>query len=196
MSSLTIVQQSTPSRSINNYYEWFRYSMGELQVRLTDLGIAAVRRATEITIMSSMNCAEDIVHLALLVDAIDGVCVDAASAAIDREYPRLTLVLPYLPYGRADREFKSGDCFGLSVFARMLEAMNFDEIKTLDAHSKVASDLRFVSVPPSEFIQLAALDFTAATLGNDKHLVMLFPDKGAAARYDLDSFPGVKITSL
>ena len=50
------------------------------------------------------------------------------------------LYMPYIPNARMDRIHK-GDVFTLKYFAKMLNAVGFAEIHTLDAHSDVSVGL-------------------------------------------------------
>jgi len=51
------------------------------------------------------------------------------------------LIIPYVPYARQDRICNKGEAFGLKVFANLINAMNFDRVHVLDAHSDVAPAL-------------------------------------------------------
>src|SRR5690348_3190399 len=66
------------------------------------------------------------------------------------------LILPYLPYGRADRRFSNGDCFGVATFARLINSANIVPI-TLDAHSAQGLQYfdRIQDLPSNKFIEQA-----------------------------------------
>jgi ribose-phosphate pyrophosphokinase len=104
-------------------------------------------------------------ELALLADAIHHLC----------PFVRSTLILPYLPYSRADRRFQEGDCNGLQVFGEHLGALRFNQIKTLDVHSfRAAKHVpNLVDISARSFI-----DQTIEDLGNND-LAVLLPDEGA-----------------
>ena len=146
-------------------YHQFKYSAGEWQVRFDDRPTADIIRVT-----ARILCAEDIVKLALLRNAIGpGYC---------------ELVLPYLPYSRADRQFTSGDCCGLEVFGQLIGAMGFDVVVTLDSHNPDAAKLYvpfLVDRSPMPIIHRAIGDFAARH--KSSAITVLFPDKGAVARY-------------
>ncbi len=161
-----------------NFYEKIRYPAGEMQVRLTAQTYQLVRSARTVGITARISSAEDIVELCMLVSAIR-----SSSSG-----PDLKLILPYLPYARADRRFVDGDCFGLAVFANIINGLD-TSVFTLDAHSAVSRDLlkNLTDLSADYFIGLAIADLKK-TRGNsaenpDDSLVLLFPDDGARKRY-------------
>lgn len=150
----------------------FTYPQGELQVRFKG---ADVPPGEDIVITARMKDASDVMELALLRDAVDTFKPKSVS-----------LILPYLPYGRADRRFTDHDCEGLAVFGRMLFAMSFRRIVTFDAHNRdaaVACIPGLVNVAAEPWIEGAILDF--AQKGSVKRVCVLFPDEGASNRYDI-----------
>jgi len=153
----------------------FRYPAGEMQLRLTDAGLAMAKDADEIDVIARIKTDEDIVSLAHLKSALDGANPVGAK----------NLRLAYLPYARADRRFLDGDCWGLGVFATLLNAMNFSTVFTLDTHSAVSSKLvnNLVNVLPVQYIRRAITRFSL--LHGAKHLTILYPDEGARHRYGL-----------
>ncbi len=163
-------------------YDRFFYPAGEMQVRFKPEELAAIGRAKEIRVIAQIRTAQDIVELALLKDAIP-------SAA------PTTLILPYLPYGRADRRFTEGDCFGLMVFGNFLTGMGWSKIVTLDSHNEfsvaLCAGLKIVSVAPTQFIVRAIRDFNANGVVN-----ILYPDAGASRRYSLPPISGIKLKEL
>jgi ribose-phosphate pyrophosphokinase len=152
-------------------FEMFRYPGGEVQVRLTDKQIRILKTVQEVHVQARISDGE-IMAVSQLIDAIRGVI----------DIP-VKLILPYLPYGRADRRFREGDCDGLAVFSKML-AMTGAEIVTLDAHSDKAKRniLNLTDVSPIPIIETAI-----NTIETDGPVVgILLPDAGAA-RYGLKS---------
>lgn len=90
---------------------------------------------------------------------------------IEAEYGSVgpTLVVPYLPYGRQDKDVANNLSFSLKTFKNVLYNANITRIETFDAHSK--SDMVY-STEPTAFHQSLP-----------KYDVIAFPDKGAADRY-------------
>jgi ribose-phosphate pyrophosphokinase len=168
-------------------YDRFTYPAGETQVRVRPEHVDGIKDSETINIIARIRSAEDLIELVMLQDAVfpifDGV---------------LNLVLPYMPYSRADRRFTVGDCFGLTVFASFIDAMGFDKVVTLDAHSE-ATKLNLaplVDVSPEPFIERAIGEF-AAYCRTDR-IVVLFPDKGAHDRYQVAEMVGcnTKVTRV
>lgn len=163
-------------------YQRFSYPGGEMQVRFPD--VALLQSVDVFTIVARITKPEDIIELALLRDAISGLFEKALVL------PQVRLILPYLPYARADRRFTPGDCLGISVFARLLFALSFTSVTTLDAHSEESGKWigKMWDVSPTPFIHQAILNF--ADLNKADRVTVLYPDEGALARYSLHSVIG------
>lgn len=153
----------------------FRYPGGECQVRLTPEQVKVIRglhTGDSIHIVARITDG-DIMPIAQLVDAIRLIC------SLD-----IKLILPYLPYGRADRRFVEGDCGGLWVFGQLLNTFTFVEVITLDVHSKEAARCirNFTDVSPKPII-----DSVIDSIEQDSRAVgVLLPDAGAA-RYGINT---------
>lgn len=157
-------------------FEIFSYPAGETQVRFSDSRWEEIRQADDISIVARIGSAQDVVSLALLNSALGD----------DRKYR--SLIIPYLPYGRADRRFTEGDCLGLEVFGKLIGSMNFDNVITLDAHNHKAAKYfigGLVDVAPKHFIECAVVNF-ARDHGYEKNCInVVFPDEGARERYEI-----------
>jgi ribose-phosphate pyrophosphokinase len=156
-------------------YTQFSYPGGETQVRLNERGLKFVAGCDELTVVARIYNAQDIINLALLKSAIDGVIYGSSTR-------KVILFLPYLPYGRADRRFVNGDCFGLEAFMCLVESMRFDEVRTLDAHSPTARKW-VVDISPMPLIEKVVADVAAKY--HSSCVTVLFPDEGALRRYEL-----------
>ena len=104
----------------------------------------------------------ELMHLAQLRTLLEGT--------------RVRLCMPFLPYGRQDKEVSNQTTFALRCFAEIIKGMNFDKITTLDAHSGLFLDLAgAVNTIPrpqiGEAISACSPD------------VLAFPDAGASKRY-------------
>lgn len=156
----------------NRQYKQFKYPGGEVQVRLTDSFLKILKDKTlyEVRVVARVQDGE-IVALAQLIDSIKGV-----SGA------RVRLILPYLPYARADRRFVEGDCHGIAVYGRMLGMIN-SNIVTLDAHSAAAN--RYIpcltNVSPTPIINEAIYNIKGLLLRESPFddIDILLPDEGA-----------------
>lgn len=111
-------------------YDILQFSGGELHVKLKGFDKFEVDDSSIIFIKTEKTPSYMIMELALLVDAIRNV--------FDARY-KLILGLLYMPYGRQDRVCNEGEAFSLRVFADMLNAIEFDDVLTLDPHSDVTA---------------------------------------------------------
>ncbi len=163
MTSATVIL-----RKDSPVYEQFSYPAGEHQIRFR--GRFA---GDDVTVIARISDGNDIVKLALLKNAIG-------------KRTETRLVLPYLPYSRADRPFTDGDCFGLEVFGSLINSMGFDDVVTIDAHNAKAARKcinGLCDVSASQFIDRAIVDFSEKH--HAKHVTVLFPDEGARTRYQV-----------
>lgn len=106
-------------------FNQFRYPAGEEQVRIKAEEIEKIAVSDEIIVTARISSSSDILGLMLLTDAIG-------------YNSKRTLILPYLPYSRADRRFVEGDCHGLKTFGQLIDSLAYDKVVTLDVHSKAA----------------------------------------------------------
>lgn len=88
------------------------------------------------------------------------------------------LYLPYLPYGRQDKEPKNDRTFALYPFLVLLDFLDFDKIVVFDPHNpeivkEVLTNVEFPDVTP--YIKLAKDSVRADAV--------CFPDAGASRRY-------------
>lgn len=151
-------------------YHSIRYPAGETQTRIYASEFDAISDADSWNVVARIRNGE-IVELAQLVDALHHV-----------DNARVDLILPYLPYSRADRRFVRGDTHGLLVFAKLLNSIPYARVFTLDAHSTVASAFvrDLTNVDPDPFIKLAVENMQETA---DEPVTILLPDKGSVDRY-------------
>lgn len=95
----------------------------------------------------------------------------------DNESRRITLVLPYMGYGRADKKFKTGEPVAARLFAKIL-GQEADEVILVDPHSpKVAgyfkTKVKIISTIPIFLQKLRSVP---------KPRVVVAPDSGAQMR--------------
>lgn len=168
-------------------YKSFHYPAGEIQTRLTPLGVEALDHAEEYEIV--VHNVPDVVELAQLADALNG----------HKLLHNRRLFLQYLPYGRADRRFTKGDSHGLGVFIKILATMAFTSIWTFDVHNEEETSKlmrwtgqTFANMKPTHdpIDQInPVLTRMAKTSGIElKDMAIVFPDKGAAKRYGPGTF--------
>lgn len=160
-----------------NQYTMFKYPAGEMQVRLNPETVEMLEECTEVTINARVLSSDDLIGLLHLQDAIMGTvglnCL-------------LKLNLPYLPYSRADRRFVPGDTFGLNVMLGLL-SNKFSVVNTLDVHNASAC-WTIKDISPLPLIEKSIVDILKGW--TERKIVVLFPDEGAAKRYNLPTHIG------
>ncbi|MBS1957104.1 MAG: ribose-phosphate pyrophosphokinase [Cyanobacteria bacterium SZAS-4] len=152
-------------------YNLIHFPGGELHIRLNETVMSEIEKSESVVVTARVTNSDKLIETLLLCDAVRQ---DANRS--------VSLILPYLPYGRADRRFSPGDCFGVATFARLINSANVTPV-TLDAHSAQGLQHfdRIQDLPSSTFIERAVNDF-GSNSAND--VTLLFPDKGARQRYD------------
>lgn len=146
-------------------YEKIVYPAGEYQVRIKGYEGQIDRTNGFLEIEARISDMAQLIELGLLISAAE-TCF----------YP-ITVTLPYLPFGRADRRFTPHDCDGLAFLSRYLFNCTTNlKVRSFDTHSVTADTLGFDYMPPDDY--LASIK---ATLGDDT--ILLCPDLGAANRY-------------
>lgn len=161
-------------------FDSFTYPGGEVQTRMSaNLGAhVADPIITEIRLIARIRSANDHIKLLQAADAVRNVRPDV----------KLYALLPYLPYGRADRRFTLYDSHGLQFFMQSILDV-FDGIVTLDMHNpefpKKESFFGVVNVPATTHINYAIAEFAKSSYTRTPIMPVnvLFPDKGARERY-------------
>jgi ribose-phosphate pyrophosphokinase len=100
---------------------------------------------------------------------------------LDEEKCNNTLVIRYMPYSRMDRKIE-GDLFTLKYVGQFINSLHFDKVYVIEPHSTRTLELLDNSnaiYPALDWLPMLMekLSFTE----NDR---IVFPDKGAAARYE------------
>lgn len=176
----------TPTLQSNSWYEVINYPMGEMQVRITLPELLNEKLdkldRLEVKIVSRIYCPADLVELGLLCNALDGLGVVGP-----------TVILPYLPFSRADRRFVKGDCKGISFVSQFLAAYGINAV-TLDVHNKKVTSWFVRNIDPNQYIK-AAIEHTAVR-HDSKVVSVLYPDKGASERYNLPTSVGSNANAI
>lgn len=141
----------------------FKFPAGEsgLQIQDRALGYNTVNPAINITMNWESN--DDLINLALAVDAAR------------REYPGLeiALTIPYFPYARQDRVCNKGESHSLKVVCNFVNSLNAERVYVTDPHSDVVGALlNNVHICTVESKILKAMQDCNAT-------VIVSPDAGA-----------------
>jgi len=127
--------------------------------------LSRVEKDTVVSIRWDFVKEAEFIHLAQLVDLLRTYGVS------------LHLEIPYLPYARQDKRISNESTFALQTFAKLLNSLDFAEVRVLDAHSNRAGMLirNLEALPIGPAIQ----DAYSASKSN----MVLFPDAGAEKRY-------------
>jgi ribose-phosphate pyrophosphokinase len=148
-------------------FKAFSYPAGESQVRIVTEELTSLRVADEIHVTARITNGDDLIRLALLSDALS-----------QEVFKHKVLILPYLPYARADRRFVDGDCFGLKVFADFINSLHYDQVVTFDVHSKYSAEYinRLENISPIDTIK------QVLSQSVPKDSVIILPDAGSITR--------------
>lgn len=150
------------------------FSGGEVHPRIVD----APTSAKVVRIVSHAYSSDDIMELALVVDAVNEWLkryMQPGGAA-----HKMHLEMPYLPYARQDRVCHPGEANGLRVMCRMLDKMDFDRIKFWDVHNPLAT---MRSMQTNSINETA--DHFVKLIDGLIDPVVIAPDKGAVERATL-----------
>jgi ribose-phosphate pyrophosphokinase len=117
-----------------------------------------------------VDVSKDILRIGVVKDSLDRLGLTNVS-----------LSLPYMPHGRADRVFEQGGSFPLKMFANILNSFNFKKIYVYDPHSDVTPALvDNIEIVPQVDVYSFHRDEIESYMGKGYSLVS--PDIGAAKK--------------
>ena len=128
MKYLNLTKGFTPFSGDSIDFEVMTFSGGEPHIQLTS---PELRSVGHWTITQRINSFNDLGILAIAVDALKRY---VKPLSID-------LYIPYFPGARQDRVANEGEALTVKVYADMINAMGFDEVKIFDPHSDVTAAL-------------------------------------------------------
>ncbi len=142
-------------------YKRFNFSAGEIQIEISDEPCNVSR--FEIT--ARLTSSENIIELMMVNDALNHLYRN----------PNISLRLVYTPYSRQDRVSNEGEAFGVKVFARLINSMNFSTVMTYDNHSDVSTALidNVIDISQLKIIERMKHMF------KEKYAFIISPDAGA-----------------
>lgn len=144
-------------------YETFVFSGGEVHVKIKDKP-----RTDRIRIECRINSSDDLMRLALMVDALRRMNVRYIEALI-----------PYIPYARQDRIMVPGESLSLKVFSGILNSLKLDKVECYDAHSDVSLALIDNVFHHSNFEEVAR--FILQNISSE-NILIVSPDAGACKK--------------
>lgn len=96
------------------------------------------------------------------------------AALKDRGAKKVTAVIPWMGYSKQDKAFRKGEAISAQLVAKFIEAAGFDEVITVELHSKHV--LSYFHIPVIE------VSTHQLFLSDDTDAVIVSPDKGGASR--------------
>lgn len=150
------------------YPEVIVFPDGERRVRLTQ-NVVGKDVVFVKTSSVTQNVDSFIIETTFLIDAIK------RSGA-----KKITGIIPYIPYSRADHVFHDGEAVPLEVVIHLLEKSGLSQIVFVDPHTHKMCEMFAIGV-----VNLSALSLFAEKIeeiGFDKNCVLVTPDMGGLAR--------------
>jgi len=139
-------------------FERLRFNGGENHIKL----LSPVQE--QVTIEAQLKNSDYVMELFMATDALR-----RAGAK------EITLLAPYIPYGRQDRVMVPGEPLSIKVFAQLINTQNYKAVYTFDNHSEVTTALidRCIEISNHRMIKTFIYD-------NEGHGVRIVaPDGGA-----------------
>ncbi len=93
------------------------------------------------------------------------------------QHSSILLIMPYIPHARQDRNV-SNRFFTLKYFAKLINEMNFIEVRVLDPHSDVSTAL---------IDRIRVYPYLKDSMQIPFDVVLMYPDNGAAKKYNANS---------
>ncbi len=109
-----------------------------------------------------------------------------AGALRDHGAARVTALVPYLSYGRKERQTKPFDPVHTRYLAQLIEAVHIDALVTLETHTVTALQNAF-RIPTVHIDGAVLFAPRAVKLGGDGEIVVVSPDPGGVKRAQLFS---------
>lgn len=165
-----------PDNSDELKYGQFIFPGGEVSVRLLESD--RLHDCSKVLVVADLQSAKDIIELFMITDAIRRVVPTI----------KINLTIPYIPYARQDRVSVEGEALSISVFAKLINAQNYETVTVWDPHSDVSTALidRAVILSQEVLACTTPIDWTRT--------VLVAPDAGAAKKiYKLAKLVGSKV---
>jgi len=109
---------------------------------------------------------------------------------LDELHANCQLLIQYMPYSRMDRKIE-GDLFTLKYSCAFINSLNFEKVYVLEPHSFTTMELLDNSIAIYPALDWLPQLMKELHFGEDDRIV--FPDKGAAARYKESGYQNVCI---
>lgn len=156
-------------------YKAFKFPGGEVHFKFKGNNLFYNEYPYEkLQILTRISNSDELILLMLVVDTFRK---DGFKGIIE-------VVLPYMPYQQADRNFDVGECFSLQTICKLLNTLQVDTYTIFDAHSDVSPALlkNCQVIDNSEFIEQVIYNIQKSYKPSsilEKTLCILSPDAGA-----------------
>lgn len=171
---LTKYLDLTKDKSETTDYKLIKFPGGEIHFVLKN---EEYLKADVVNIVCRLNSSDDIITLALIVDTFYKALNNHMSSG-----PVIWVIIPYMPYQQADRDFGIDQSFSLDTITRIiLNPLHVHRYQVYMPHSDITPALlrRTLVIDDSKFIR----NVISKQLNiNDSDIVLLSPDAGAYKR--------------
>lgn len=138
-------------------FERLLFNGGEAHIKLK----SAVTQ--KVTIEAALKNSGYVMELLMATDALRRVGAT-----------EITLIAPYIPYGRQDRVMVPGEPLSIYVFANLINSQNYKTVYTLDNHSPVTTALL------DRCVEIDNMPIMKELLSNENSLgILVSPDAGS-----------------
>ena len=164
-----MITYSFPENRVRCHPKVWNFPAGEVGVQVQNHG--RPQEVKEVLITASLTNSDEVMRLFMLTDALRRQFFNA----------KLSLVLGYIPYARQDRVCNVGDSLSIAVFARLINAQNYEQVTLIDPHSDVSPALFERTVVESQALVFEN-HFNALFNWENENRILVAPDAGAAKK--------------
>lgn len=164
-----MITYSFPENRVRCHPKVWNFPAGEVGVQVQNHG--RPQEVKEVLITASLTSSDEVMRLFMLTDALRRQFFNA----------KLSLVLGYIPYARQDRVCNVGDSLSIAVFARLINAQNYEQVTLIDPHSDVSPALFERTVVESQALVFEN-HFNSLFNWENENRILVAPDAGAAKK--------------
>lgn len=114
----------------NQLIPTFQFNGGERSIDVSDRSDdKSIKYSYTLHVKALLYNSNDIMDMLLTVNALQS------------QFKKIILYIPYLPYARQDRKCNDGEALSIKVMANLINSMNVSKVFIDDAHSDVAPAL-------------------------------------------------------
>lgn len=156
-------------------YHLWKFDGGEIHFVLKDLNLYM---HTHVNITTRLNSSDDIMTLLVVVDTLRK---DYRVHSLVRTKPIIDVLVPYMPYQQADRDFGHGECFSLQTISKIFSIIDVDRYIVYMPHSDISPAMvpNMYCIQDHKFVRHV---ITGVLNKADQDIIILTPDAGAYKR--------------